>query len=124
MPGTNEPENKVQGLITHLKEYINLKSDLIGLQVRRITADMISGIAASASLLVFLFFTFLFLSIAAAFYLNEVLQNSYGGFLVIAGLYFLLSLMMILFRSAIRDKVAGTIILQMFKEDDDEEEDQ
>ncbi len=48
MSGTNEPENKVQGLITHLKEYINLKSDLIGLQVRRITAEMISGIAVGA----------------------------------------------------------------------------
>ena len=48
MSGTNEPENKVQGLITHLKEYINLKSDLIGLQVRRITAEMISPIPSVA----------------------------------------------------------------------------
>lgn len=103
-------------LIKELKEYLNLRSNLISMQVKGIAAELIAGIGSNILLIVFSSMAFLFGSIALAFYLGEKYNSNSIGFLMVAGIYVLLLIIALMAKKSIKTFISNTVIAQLFKE--------
>ncbi len=110
-------KDDVLALVTELKTYINLRSSLLSLQIRKTAAELISSISSSAVLIIFASMAFVFGSFALAYYLAEVLQSFSLGFLCVAGIYFFMLMVAFLFRKVLKNYISNTIIRELFKEE-------
>jgi hypothetical protein len=97
-----------------IKKYLEVRLDLIRLQ----TAEKISKILSKSLNLAIvgylMFFILLFLSVAAGFYFAKQLQSDELGFLCVAGFYFLLLVIFLLFRKHIIDRPVIKAIVKLF----------
>ncbi len=115
-----ENKEQVKELIESAKEYLAIRSDLIVLQFKKATAELIGQSASSITILIFLTMTFLFGSITLAFYLSEIFHSYTKGFLYLSIGYFVLTLIALLLRKSIRNGIVNTMIKLLFKTDEDE----
>lgn len=108
---------KIEELAHHLTKCVNTNYELIKLQATERTSvygsDFLSIVIVG---LVGLFFL-LFLSLLAGFYLSTEIGNSYSGFGIVAGFYFLLGIVLFLGRKKLmqkplRDKIIKTIYIK------------
>lgn len=91
---------KLDGLVNNLTGYVETRIELMKYEIKE---DMAKAIARlSLVLLALLFFTFflLFISVSVAVKIGESL-GTFAGFGIVAGFYFLLMLIIILFRKPI-----------------------
>jgi hypothetical protein len=112
-------ENVVE-LTNDLKDYANSRSELLGLQIRKTAAELIGNIGSSLILLIFAAMFFVFGSFALAYYIAEIYNSMFIGFISIAGLYFLLLLIALLLKNSVRTSITNTIIKTLFKGEDHE----
>lgn len=115
----NNIKDDILALVTELKAYVNLRSDLLSLQVRKTAAELIASVGSSAVLIIFASMAFIFGSFAFAYYLADVLQSFYLGFLCVAGIYFIMLLLAFLFKNTLKNYISNTIIRELFKDDKD-----
>jgi hypothetical protein len=84
---------KIERLVNDIKEYINLRYELIKLEMTERTsmigASLISLLLVVISILFFLFFV----SVGLSFYLSELIGDKYSGFLIVAAAYLVLGLL-------------------------------
>ena len=103
----------VEGLIRSVSEYIEARVDLIKKEIR----DEISGQISRIIVLLFLMLTGLlslaFLSIAAAFWLSEILGSNTYGFLSIGGFYLIISITFWLGRARAAEAIAENLRKKM-----------
>jgi hypothetical protein len=101
---------KLEELTESVKKYINTNYELLKLQAAERTSVIgsasISMLAIGFIVILFVFF----ISIYIGFYLSTCLGDSYSGFAIVAGFYFLISLVLILGRkklleNPLRDKI-------------------
>ena len=107
--------SQLQHLAEEVKEYVNVRISLVKLNVAETASGIIANTAATIiSAIIFLFFLF-FASTGLALFLSSVIGNSYAGFLIVAGVYLVIGLI-IWFRreKLIRIPVMNAIIRQMF----------
>ena len=87
------------------KQYLILNYEILKLQATERTSvigsSSISLLIVGISVFMFIFF----LSIGAGFYISALMNNTYSGFIIIAGLYFLLSLALLLGRKKMIEKL-------------------
>jgi hypothetical protein len=110
-----DEQDKNQNIGDHLKTYLRLEYNILRLQLTEKLS--LSGSALIANLIVTFsvaFFAF-FLSFSLGYYLAEKLGSLVMGFLAVAGVYLLLSLILIIFRSKIlikplRDKIVEELL--------------
>lgn len=107
-------KGKIEDLTKSLKTYIHTNIELIKLEgterVSVIGSSLISLLIVGTSVFIFI----LFLSIGAGFYLSNCYDDNFTGFAIVAGFYFILSLLLIICRkkfieSPIRDKIIQKI---------------
>lgn len=115
-----ETKNEIKELVSEFKEYINLRTKLAELQIKNAAAELIANMATSVTSVLFLSMTFLFGSLALGFYLSKLFQDYATGFSIVGGIYFLLALIILLFKRSIKEKISNSIISQLFKEIDNE----
>ncbi|MEQ9229358.1 MAG: hypothetical protein RIF46_01660 [Cyclobacteriaceae bacterium] len=109
-------------LINRLTEYLKIKAEQIKLQVIGHVAKLLSHVIVF-SLLAFLgLFLVFFVSFAMGSLLNEVFASSYLGHLTIAGVYFLLILILALLSKT--GRVQGWLEQLILKVSDQIEEDE
>ena len=113
-------KNEIKTLVNEFKEYINLRTRLAELQIKNAAANLIAIMATNIGSILFLSMCFLFASLALGFYLSQLLASYTLGFLIVAGIYFLLALIILLFKSSIQSKISNSIIAQLFKDIDHE----
>lgn len=113
----NNIKSDVLELINELKEYISIRSTLLSLQIKKTSAELISSIGSSLILIIFASMAFIFGSFAFAYYLAEVFNSLSLGFLTVCGIYVFMLLLAYLMRNSIKTSISNTIISQMFKED-------
>ena len=114
---------KVEEMAEHVKEYVNnhIASAKLGV------ADKISGvlaniIAMAVALMVFVFFI-VFTSIALAFVFAKLTGEYYWGFLIVAGIYLLIGLLVWAMREKLlRLPIMNAILQQLFKDEEDADE--
>jgi hypothetical protein len=95
-------------------EYIEVRFDLIRLHVAENLSRVVSNAATVAIIGFFLFFIFFFLSFAAGYYFAHILNSNELGFLLVAGFYFLLLLIFLVFRKRIIERPIIKAIVKLF----------
>ncbi len=115
---------KVETLIDHTKDYLNVRVDEVKLTLAEKAAGVIAVvITGSAISLVFVFCLF-FCSVSAAIALGSWLHKPWLGFLLIGSAYFVLGLIAWAAKDKlIRFPVMDVIIRQLFNNEDPDEKD-
>lgn len=123
-------ENDAEKIFTDLKDnistYAGLKFRLLKLMAIERVAGVTSALSHGLILVLFAFFTVLFLFTALGFYLGELLNNVALGFLIVGGIYFLFTLGFIGAKKGIRIRLMNIIIAALLTNDehDNDEKDQ
>jgi hypothetical protein len=84
-----EPEIDPKNIIDKVKEYIHIQTELSVLSAVDKGSKLFAGLLTDGLVLIFIALAGLFGSFALGFYLSEALNNTYGGFLIVAGIYLL-----------------------------------
>ena len=83
---------KLEVLADSLKEYADIRYELLKLEIIDQSSSIISGMISSLIIIsVLVLFTF-FGSFYVAYYLSDLLQINYIGFAIVAGFYLLLAI--------------------------------
>lgn len=95
----------MEKLIENISRYLEARIELMKVDVQQKLAGAIVS-AVQLGLLFFMgLFAFIFLNIALANYLNSLFDNSFGGYLILAGLYIALFLVVKASHKPIQAKV-------------------
>ena len=112
---------KAEELVGNLKAYFDSRIESIKLSAAEkasgVIANLVAGIIA-----IFVFFLFIvFAGIALSFFLSSWIGNSWAGFLIVAGLYMILGIIIWAGRGRlIRLQVMNALIKQLFKNEDED----
>lgn len=94
---------KIEGISDSVKQYVQLNYEIIKLEATNKTSEIGSSIFASLIIrIVFILFV-LTLTLGAGFYLSTLLGDTFSGFLIIAGFYLLISIILLVGRKKLLD---------------------
>ena len=109
-------------IVSRLTDYIKLKAKQIKLELIHHLAKLLGHLVVLGALVILGFFMMFFLSFALGNYLNEVLNSAFWGYMIVAGGYLVLIIVIgLLMRSGSIQKWIETIILKASEEIDDDE---
>ena len=113
---------RAEELAANIKEYVNSRIESVKLSVAEKTSGVIANVMAGIVVAAFFMLFVLFASIALAFGLGAWIGKTWAGFLIVAGLYFILALIIWAAREKIiRIPIMNAMIRQLFKNDDEED---
>ena len=116
--------SETEDLADNIKKLINLKLDSVKLAVAEKSSKLVSNLIAVIIAGLAVTFFIVFFSVALAYLLGELLNNTWAGFLIISGIYLIVALIIRLIKErTIRIPIMNSILSQLFKKDDDDEED-
>ncbi len=120
----NAEEDFFTGSKQTIEKYLQDRLLLLKLQavekMSRLSAAMFSGLLIA----VVTFFIILFLSIMAAWYFADLLENVYYGFGIISAFYIIVLILLIIFRKRILQRlITNTIINILFEQTTEEDDD-
>lgn len=119
-PIMKEKVEIVEELIEKGREYAKTNLELYKLKAIDKISDMFSSIAAGVTLAVLALFFIAMLTTGLALYLGELLGKPHHGFFAMAGLFFLLAVIVIIFRKVLVVRFFNNYIInQIFKDKDD-----
>lgn len=107
--------NFIEPLLEKATQYGKTSFELLKLRSLDKTAAISSTLISRFLLAIVVSIFVLTLNIAVALWLGELLGKSYYGFLVVAGFYGLVALILFFMHSFIKASVNNSIIAQMFK---------
>ncbi|HSH65280.1 MAG TPA: phage holin family protein [Bacteroidia bacterium] len=112
-----EEQNKFEEVTESVKQYINTRYELMVLK----TTEKVSNVGSEAVSVILIAkiagLAILLLSFAVAFYLSCLVGDTYSGFLIVGGIYFIVTLILIGFRKSLLIKPFRNIIIRsMFKQ--------
>ena len=112
-----EQKELVEPLLERAREYWTTSLELYKLKAldkaSRVIASLVTRIVMVASFTIF----FLFINIAIALWLGDVLSKSFYGFFWVAGFYFAVWLMFLAFRPGIKKKISDAVIARIMSDD-------
>ena len=112
-----EPEVDPQIIIEKVKEYIQVRTELTVLSAVAKGSQLFAGLLIAGLVLILTVLAGLFGSFALGFYLSEVLNNTYGGFLIVAGLYLLGAIILNSIKEKYLEKrIVNIVIEKIFKD--------
>ena len=115
-----EIKDQMNSIVKEGKEYLQIQSSLVQLQVKKTTAILLAKSATSLlSLVIFLLF-FVFASLSTAFYLAEVYHSLFKGFAILSLFYFLLFIIFILFNQPIKKYFSNKFIALLFNNENND----
>lgn len=114
---SNEPQKAgIEEIVEDLKLYVNTSMDLYKLKAAERGADIASGAIINLVIGVLICMVVLFTSLAAAFILSEYYNSMYIGFLIIAGFYSLVAVVMYLSKDHwLKSTLADNLIKAIYK---------
>jgi uncharacterized membrane protein YqjE len=119
----NDTFEKLEGLTEHVREYVHTRIELAKLEIAEKTSQVVGTFIAGMVVMILFLFVLAFGSIAGALALGEWLNNTWAGFLIVAGVYCLLGIIIWLARQRlIRFPVMNAIIRQLHKKENDDKE--
>lgn len=92
---------RIDNLVDNLSGYVDARVKLLKIEIKEDVAKiMAKGLVQASIILVALLFLF-FISFGIAEFLNIYFENAFKGYLIVSGLYFLLFIVLIIFRKNI-----------------------
>lgn len=114
---------KIEELATHVKEYVNNRIAAIKISTAEKVSALLANILAKTILLLFFLFFLLFASLALAFGLEPYTGGLASAFLLVAGLYLLLSILVWYGReNLLRRPILHALLTQLFTKQQHDEE--
>lgn len=113
------PIDKAEELLVHLKDYLNTRISLIKMKFAAATSRIMANIAALLILGFFIFCGLIFAGIATALTIADYTNSLIIGFASVAGIYFLLGMILWWLRDKIIRKPIMNAILSELGETDD-----
>lgn len=114
---------KTEDLVKHIREYIDVRLNSAKLSVAEKTSLVVSNIIAGILVLSVFLFVIVFAGIALAYALAEWTGRLYAGFLIVAGLYFLLAVIIWISKDRLlRMPVFNSILNELISDDNNEDE--
>jgi hypothetical protein len=112
-----EEQTQFEEVTESIKKYMNTRYELMVLKA----TEKASNVGAEAISVILIAkiagLAILILSFAVAFYLSCVVGDTYSGFLIVGGAYFVIALLLIGFRKSLLTKPFRNIIIRsMFKQ--------
>jgi uncharacterized oligopeptide transporter (OPT) family protein len=115
---------RTEELADNIKELINVKLDSVKLTVAEKSSKVASNLISAIIVALTMIFFIVFFSVALAYFLAEILNSTWAGFLIVSGIYLLAAIIVRLLKErAIRIPIMNSILSQLSKEDDNDEED-
>jgi hypothetical protein len=113
-----EPTEK-QDLAANLTQYAKIQYDVLRLKIIRQTATAGSGITASLIIITIVGLGFVILSFGLALFISSRLGSNYQGFLLTGCLYFLIAILLYVFRKpVIINPVRNNLIASLLEDMD------
>lgn len=104
----------IESLKKNLQEYVEIKLDLIRLHTAENLSKIFSTAASLAVIGYLLFFIFLFLSMAAGFYISTRLDSNELGFLSVALFYVFVLIAFIILKKHFIERPIIKAMIQLF----------
>lgn len=115
---------QIEELGEDIKELVGVKLDKVKLSVAEKSSKFLSNLIAGIIVAVIVMLFLIFSSVALAYFLAQVLGSVWAGFLIVSGIYLLVALVILTLKEKmIRIPIMNSILSQLVKEDEDEEED-
>ena len=89
-----EEKIKIERLVSNVKEYAEERMNLIMLNLQEKTAKSIASTASVLIVIVLGIFTLAFLSFALAWFIGQMLEQPYLGFLIVGGVYLIAGILL------------------------------
>jgi hypothetical protein len=119
----NDTFEKIEGLTDHVRSYVKTRIELAKLDIAEKISLVVGNLIAAMVVMILLLFILVFGSFAGAWALGEWLDSTALGFLIVAGFYSLLAIIIWFARARfIRFPVMNAIIRQLSKKDKDDGE--
>lgn len=114
-----EEKNKVGKFLSDVKEYAEVRFDLISLNIQDKLSGIVSSIVSIIVLSIIVIFILLFAGIGAALWLGEYFNNAPIGFFCITGFYLFLAFLILINREKwIKFPVMNSLIKKMHFNDE------
>lgn len=110
-----------QEIAGKIKEYLQVRKELATLTAVEKGSQLFANLLTDGLVLLFAVLAFLFGSLALGYYLSEVLGNTYAGFLIITGFYFLAALIVYSIKDKYMEKRIINIMITKFFKDRNED---
>lgn len=91
-----EEKNKAEQLISNMKEYAETRFEIVLLNIQDKVSDLLSSMAAALIAGILGIFILFFISVGAAWWIGQMLQNPSIGFFCVAGFYLLVAIIVLL----------------------------
>lgn len=101
-------------LIDDLKEYVNIRLQLVTLTVCELMSQVLASLVANVAMLFFIFLFILFGSIAGGFALGQCLGSTALGFAIVASFYLLVAVVILLIKKRLVEKPLVNMFVKMF----------
>lgn len=109
-----QQSENIESLLEKAGDYVETRLEIFKLKTALTTSDVVSELVVRIVLVSFISIVVMMLNIGLALWLGELLGKSYYGFLVLAGFYSLLAILMYFFREKmIESPVSNAIIKKM-----------
>lgn len=105
-------KNKTEELIDGLKKYLDTNTELLKLEVAQQSTAIGSIVFSGIIISLILGFFVLFLSLWAGFYISTLLDAKYVGFLIVAGFYLLLFLIVFFGRKQLLETPTRNLMIK------------
>lgn len=115
-------KDKLANLFEDLKEYINVKFQILTLSLGEKVAKVLAAISSSVAIIILLSLFIFFASFAAAFAIGGCIGGYGYGFLIVAGFYLLLGVIIFIFKSRVEKPLINIFIKMFFGQNDDDED--
>jgi hypothetical protein len=114
-----EAHSKIEETVDNIKDYVNTRYELAGLQVTEKVSGVISNVISGFMILVVIMLAVVLLSFSGAWFLSSVIGHRYSGFLVVGGFYLLAGILLVVFKDKILFRPFRNVIIgQIFKEEE------
>ena len=96
--------NKIEAFTDCFHNYVKTNCEIIKFEAVERTSSIGSSIITNLILVLVSVFLILFVSLGAGFYLSNLIGNTYVGFLIVAGFYLVLFIILLIGRKAFIEK--------------------
>ena len=96
-----EEKNRTDSIIQHLNNYFETRWKLFVLNASDKASDIISSMASVILISITTMFVLLFLSVSTALWIGNNYENYSVGFLIVGLFYFLITIVLFIFRHAL-----------------------
>lgn len=90
--------SKIEHLIEHLVGFLETKSEILKLEFKEELVRIGSRLFATVIIMTLMVLVLLFFSVALGYYLNEVWQSSYWGFIALGVIYLVMGMVMLILK--------------------------